>query len=187
MISQIDRIRSQLLVLRYRNGDDESFRELVSIWEKPLFYYIRRLVNTEEDAWDVLQESWIRILRGIGRLSHPESLPAWLYRIARNSALNHARDNRRAEIPAGGENDHAAMEPYQDEGFSALDAESIHRGLQQLSVAHREVLTLLFLEDFSIREICSITGVSTGTIKSRLHYAKKALHEIMGKESGCER
>ena len=186
MISQINRIRSQLLVHRYRSGDDEAFRELVALWEKPLFYYIRRLVKTEEDAWDVLQETWIRIIRGIGKLNNLESLPSWLYRIARNAAFNYTRDNRRLEPLADEEINPARIESEGEQGFSAEDAEAIHRGLQQLPVAQGEVLTLFFLEEFSLKEISSITGVSTGTVKSRLYYAKKALYNIMKKELGCE-
>ena len=186
MISQINRIRSQLLILRYRSGDNEAFRELVALWEKPLFYYIRRLVKTEEDAWDVLQETWIRIIRGIGKLSNPESLPSWLYRIARNAAFNYTRDNRRLEQFDDEEIISAKIEPEGEQDFSADDAEAIHRGLQQLPAAQREVLTLFFLEEFSLKEISSITSVSIGTVKSRLYYAKKALHNIMKKGLGYE-
>ena len=185
MISQIDRIRSQLLVLRYRRGDDEAFRELVTIWEKPLFYYIRRLVKTEEDAWDVLQETWIRIIRGIGKLKNPESLPSWLYRIARNTAFNYTRENHKLETLSDEDMNLVGMEQETDQGFSSTDANAIHRGLQQLPLAQREVLTLFFLEEFSLKEISAITGVSTGTVKSRLYYAKKALNDIMIKEWPC--
>ncbi len=182
MIWQIDRIRSQLLVLRYRHGDDEAFTELVHIWEKPLFYYIRRLVKTEEDAWDVLQNAWIRVIRGIKKLKNPESLPSWLYRIARNTAFNYTRDNSRLEVLSDEDMNLVISEPVEDQGFSADDAEAIHRGLKHLPITHREVLTLFFLEEFSLKEISSITGVPKGTVKSRLYYAKKILKDIMKKE-----
>ena len=62
------------------------------------------------------------------------------------------------------------------------DAERVHRGLDRISLAHREALTLFFLEDFSIDEIASILNVSPGTVKSRLHYAKRALRLVLEKE-----
>lgn len=152
------------------------------MWEKPLYYYIRRLVTTEEDAWDALQETWIRIVHGIGRLRDPNSFPCWIYRIARNATSNFTRDNQRGEPLSDRELDLAATEAGEDQRFSPAEAEAIHWGLQQLPTAQREVLTLFFLEEFSLSEIGSITGISTGTVKSRLHYAKKALRNLMEKE-----
>ena len=182
MISQIARIRSQLLVLRYRRGDNEALTELVTLWERPLFYYIRRFVKTEEDAWDVLQETWIRVIRAIGKLKNLESLPIWLYRIARNATYNYIRNNHKMKSLSDEKMNLTTMANGDDQGFSAADAEAIHWGLQQLPVAQMEVLTLYFLEDFSLKEIRSITSVSIGTVKSRLYYAKKALQNIMKKE-----
>jgi RNA polymerase sigma factor (sigma-70 family) len=180
--SQIARIHSQLLVLRYRRGDDNALTDLVAMWEKPLFYYIRRLVTTEDDAWDALQETWIRAVRGIGKLKNPESFPSWLYRVARNATSNFIRDNHRMESLSDKEIDLDAAGQEANRGFSAADAALIHRGLQQLPLAQREVLTLFFLEDFSLEEISSITGIATGTVKSRLYYAKKALRNLIEKE-----
>ena len=180
-MSQVNRIRSQLLVLRHLRGDDEALAQLVAMWERPLFYYIRRLVTTEEDAWDILQETWIRVVHGIGRLKAPESFPCWIYRIASNAASNFTRGNQRDRHLFDREMDPAMMELSQDH-FSAADAEAIHRGLQQLPVSQREVLTLFFLEEFSLEEISSITGIPKGTVKSRLFYAKKALRNLMEKE-----
>ena len=53
-------------MLRYRRGDNGAFEELVTIWERPLFYYIRRIVGSEEDAWDVSQEVWLQVMRWEG-------------------------------------------------------------------------------------------------------------------------
>jgi RNA polymerase sigma-70 factor (ECF subfamily) len=182
LISQVNRIRSQLLVLRYRRGDREAFKELVALWEKPLFYYIRRLVKTEEDAWDILQDTWIRVIRGIGKLKNLESLPVWLYRIARNTTYNYIRKNQKMEPFSYEEKNLAREESGVDQSFSAADAEAIHWGLQRLSLAQKEVLTFFFLEEFSLKEICSITGLPLGTVKSRLYYAKRALQDILEKE-----
>lgn len=186
MISESDRIRSQMLALRYRSGDDGAFSDLVSIWERPLFYYIRKLSKSEEDAWDALQETWIRIFRSIGRVNDLTSLPAWLYRIARNAALNYNRDNRKMDDLIDGEIDTESIAPEEDYDFSQADSGAIHWGLGQLPVKQRDVLALHFLEEFTIKEIASITGVSAGTVKSRLHYARKALHGLIEKELGNE-
>ena len=70
-------------------------------------------------------------------------------------------------------------DPYK---FSKDDAEHIHRGLEKLPLPQREALTLFFLAWFSVKEIAGVALVSTGTIKSRLHYGKKKLREIIERE-----
>ncbi len=127
------RIYEELLVLRFRREDREAFAELVRLWEKRLFYYVRRLVATEEDAWDTLQGVWMKVVTGT---SSPGNLPVWLYRIARNTAVSHLRQRYRVQ-------DHL------DEGCSVGDIEAleespcfddverVHYGLGEISLAHR--------------------------------------------------
>jgi RNA polymerase sigma-70 factor (ECF subfamily) len=58
-----DAIYQELLVLRCQRGDPAAMEELVRAWEKRLYYFLRQLVKNEQDAWDILQESWLRVLR----------------------------------------------------------------------------------------------------------------------------
>jgi len=67
----------ELLVLQCRRDQKDALEELVGSWERRLFYYIRRLVEDEQDAWQVLQETWVRVLQGIRKLREPRKLPAW--------------------------------------------------------------------------------------------------------------
>ena len=55
----------ELLVIRAKRGDDKAFEEIVREFERPMFYYVRRLVETEQDAWAIVQEIWIKAFRGI--------------------------------------------------------------------------------------------------------------------------
>lgn len=182
MVSRVNRIRSELLALRFRQGDDGAFEELIALWEKPLFYYVRRLTRVEEDAWDVVQEVWLRVFRKLGQLRNVESLSAWLYRIARNVAYNHCRANPEWETVSEADVETVEMESGVNTDFSAEDAQAVHSGLDLLPLAQREVLTLFFLEEFTLQEISSITGAAVGTVKSRLHYGKRALRDIIQRE-----
>lgn len=174
-------IYHELLALRCRRGEKAALEELVRTWEKRLLYFIRRLVDEEQDAWDVLQQTWLRVLSGIGALREPQSLGPWLYRVARHAAFNHGevRATYRRFLK-----DYQATLP--DEEAPDRDdfetAEQLHRGLLQLAVPQREVLSLFFLEDFSIDEIAQVLDVPSGTVKSRLHHAKKALRAVLGRE-----
>ena len=177
-----DTVARELLAMRCCRGDRAALEELIRTWEPRLLYFVRRLAHDEADAWDVLQETWLRVLNGIGSLSDPRSLAPWLYRVARNTALSHARSQQPS---------HEALEDHPDPfaGNSAgglldfEDAEQVHRGLLSLSLPHREVLTLFFLEDLSVEEVATILGIPQGTVKSRLHHAKRALHKVIAEEA----
>src|SRR5262245_11062787 len=183
MLRDKDAVASELLALRCRRGDRPALDELIRTWEPRLLYFIRRLVRDEADAFDVLQAAWVRILNGIGSLSDARSLAPWLYRIARNTALSHLRSMATAQESL--DDQPAAFASLQADGqFDFADAEQVHRGLLSLSLPHREVLTLFFLEEMSVEEVASVFGVPPGTVKSRLHYAKRALRKVItGKAS----
>lgn len=170
----------ELLVLRCKRGDPGAMEELVRGWERQLFYYIRGLVDREQDAWDVLQETWLRVVRDIGSLRDPRALPAWLYTIARNRVLSHGRAvaKDRKYLDCGEDVEYSVSE--EDSSFE--DAEAVHHALGKLTVCHREVLILYFMEDLSIDEIAEVLRVRPGTIKSRLHFAKRALKAILQQE-----
>ncbi|MFA6472086.1 MAG: sigma-70 family RNA polymerase sigma factor [Candidatus Latescibacterota bacterium] len=176
-----ERIYCELLVLRCSRGDKGAFEELIRLWENKLFYYIRRLVTSEEEAWDILQETWIKVFQSVGSLKNPDALPSWLYSIARHSAMDHWRD-RFADVRTEKMDEDVLLEIPDDKTPDFDNAERVHRGLDRISLSHREVLTLFFLEDFSIEEIASILIIAPGTVKSRLHYAKRALRLVLEKE-----
>ena len=170
------------LLQRCQGGDEEALEELIRTWERRLFYYVRRLVDCEADAWDVLQQTWTRVVKSIARVRDLNKFAPWLYRTARNAALSHRKSvlakeqwvDRDASV-----NELAGVDILEQD----WTAEDVHLGLERLSAHHREVLTLFFLQDLSIDEIAEVLGVPDGTVKSRLYYAKKALrHEFENNE-----
>lgn len=176
-------ILQELLVLRCKRGERQAFDELVRQWEGRLLYYVRRLVATEEDAWDVMQETWLRVYKGIRSLDSPNSLATWLYQVSRCTALSHWRGHYRAHArleESGNLEEIAAEEPERFE-----DAEQVHRALSCISLAHREVLTLFFLEDLSQEQMAEVLRIPLGTVKSRLSYAKRALRSVLQQKEGC--
>lgn len=173
-------VELDLLLLRCRRGQPGALEELVRRFERPLFYFIRRVIQNEADSWDALQKTWIRVFAGLPKASASPSLKAWLYRVARNTALNHVRDEGRHEAIQVENPDE--LPPIDDSsGFSEEDAEEVHRALDQLGLSDRESLTLYFLEELSVREIAEVLGVPAGTVKSRLHFARQRLRKIMEK------
>jgi RNA polymerase sigma factor (sigma-70 family) len=171
----------RLLVFRCARRDSQALDELVRTWERRLFYYVCRLVDDEQDAWDILQETWLKVIRGIGSLREPGALPAWLYRIARNTAMSHLR-KRYADEALTDACEEMSDARVEQPDFAFEDAARVHEALDQLSPRHREALALCFLEDMSIDEIASVVGIPPGTVKSRLYHARRALREVLEAE-----
>jgi RNA polymerase sigma-70 factor (ECF subfamily) len=171
-------LESELLVTRCQRGDAQAFEGLVHLWERSLFYYLRRLAPGEADAWDLLQETWLKAFRSIRTLRDPRTFPAFLYATARNNAVSRFRLRTQDDAPMAGANGSIA-----DCAFVAFDnAEQVHHALDQLPLLQREALTLYFLEDLSIEDIARVLTVPEGTVKSRLHYAKQAIKKILTNE-----
>jgi RNA polymerase sigma-70 factor (ECF subfamily) len=109
------------------------------------------------------------------KLQSAAAFRVWVYRIAHDQAVSELRRKARRpvmfeDIPTG-----RPPEPTGDDDTAFEDAELVHAALVGLSIDHRRVLTLRFLEDMSIEEIAQVVGCGVGTVKSRLHYAKAAL------------
>jgi len=171
-------IYNQLLVIRCRQGQEEAWTELVSRWEKPLLYYIRRMIDNEHQAWQVLQDTWLDVVKGIARLKCPEYLPKWLYSICRNKIISYYRKHhRQVEFFEEISNSNGHCEFEADMEFENVEA--VHWGLGQIKPAFREALTLFFLQDLSIDEISEVLSVPAGTVKSRLYYARQQLRKIL--------
>ena len=68
MDGDVQALRDELLVLRCQQGDRRAITSLIAAWEGRLFYYVRRLTPQEADAWDVLQKTWVQVVKDIGRL-----------------------------------------------------------------------------------------------------------------------
>lgn len=182
MITRKEQVYYELLILRCRRQDRSAQEELIACWEQRLFYYVRRLLDNEEDAWDALQETWLSVLKSVGSVREPATLPAWLYRIARNKAMDRLR-KKCAERELFVDDESVSELGAADETIDLQNAQVVHEALDKLRVPHREVLTLFFLEDLSISEMADVLQASSGTVKSRLHHAKRALRAILEEEA----
>ena len=178
MLSDRQILQCELLVVQCQRGETAAFESLVRMWERPLFYYLRRLASSEEDAWDLLQETWLKTYRSIRSLRDPRSLPAFLYTTARNTAVSCLRNGRLGKEMTG-PLDEETIEVSGDEVDVYDSAEQVNHALDRLPLPHREVLALYFLQDLSQEEIARLLDIPLGTVKSRLHYAKLAIQKIL--------
>ena len=178
------RLRERVLVLRAQVGDRAAFHELVALYQERLTYYVHRMVQDPDQSRDILQQTWLDVFRTLGKLQSPAAFRVWLYRITHDRVVTYIR----RQIVDSDARDRLAVDAIEGEQCNDLDllenVELVHFALNQLSVIHREIMTLRFLEEMDVKEIARVMECSEGTAKSRLHYAKNAMRRIIAEEQG---
>lgn len=178
MLSNTQQLYEQTLVLRSQLGDESAFRELLSLHGPRLLLFTRKMMQTSPHlVEDIVQEIWLAIYKGLPGLLDVSKFRPWAFRIARDRVY---REYRRRKIAMERlEEGHAEMMTEPAEVNTGVDVEELHRGLDVISPEHREVLVLCFLEEMTYEEIASVTGSTLGTVRSRIHYAKRALRTAL--------
>ncbi len=180
MTDQADWLYERLLVVRAQAGDEAAVAELVERYSPRLRYFLRKLLISADATEDALQDVWLDVLRHLPRLSDPQALRAWLYRIARDRAF---RRLRKAGREPQSLDEHQLANGQPEPEFTPEEAAQIHAALDRLPAHQREVLVLRFLEDMSYEDIARVIGCPLGTLRSRLHYAKRALRDLLTDDS----
>lgn len=171
------------LLLRLRTGHAEALGLLVGRWETPLFRFVSRMVDRPDDARDVCQETFLRILDKAEAFRDGARFSTWMYQIALNLCRDQARRRKRwghlvVAAPVredGAPLEHAAPETHETDPAAALDhnerQSAVRRALIRLPHDQREVLLLKEYEGLKFREIADVLGVPESTVKSRMYAA----------------
>ena len=152
-----------------------SFEDVVREFEQPLYWHIRRMVVDHDDASDVLQETFIRIYKGLGSLRERDALRGWVYKVATNECMRHLSRKREMTL-SGGQNallDRLESSPGVD--LSDGLALRFQKALLSLSPQQRTVFSLRYYDDLSYEEIAEVTGSTVNTLKVAYHYAKEKI------------
>jgi RNA polymerase sigma-70 factor (ECF subfamily) len=179
-----DDIYDELLAVRCQRNDVAAWDELVRRYHDRLFYYIRRLIDDDDQAAQLVQDVWVHVLRGLSMLRQVDRLAPWLYTIARRVVMTHLRARYNTTPAISADAIEVADDDDHDDGTAFDRAELVHYGLQRIGWVEREVLTLFFLQDLSIDEIARVLDVPPGTVKSRLARARKELRSVLEQETG---
>lgn len=175
-----DPLADEWLVVRCQLGERPAFEELIARWQQPLWRYARQLAGDDAAADDAIQDVWLRVLRGIARLRDGAKLRAWLFGIAHRVLMDRLRQQYR--LPLVSDNDVDLAEQPSDDSALALEAElaALQDGLARLPTLECEVLTLFYLQELSLDEVSQVLAVPVGTVKSRLHRARRLLRHQLG-------
>lgn len=177
-------IEDALLLVRARNGDADAFAEFVRRWHGRLRTHAERLTGHSAAADDVLQETWIAVLKSLGGLEDVEAFRAWLFRILSRKAADWIRRRqreRRLHERFAAETLVSSRDENRTDRIDSLDD-----ALQRLSTPLRHAVLLHYVEEFSVEQIADILGIPCGTVKSRLHNARRQLRALIEEENNAK-
>tara|TARA_B110000305_G_scaffold230011_2_gene281673 strand:- start:4000 stop:4647 length:648 start_codon:yes stop_codon:yes gene_type:complete len=182
------------LVLRFKNGDQAAFEEMVSRYWDRIYAMVHQLLRNQQDAEEVTQDAFIRAHRGLVNFRGDSAFSTWLYQIATNLARNRYwywwRRKRDKTIsfdqPVGADNSTPLSEIFVTKSETPEDAaitqelvDNIAEGMEKLSPKHREILILRNVKNLTYEEIADILTISIGTVKSRIARARESLRSKM--------
>jgi len=179
------------LVIAVQAGDTESLGELVARWQQPLYRFVTRLVPGPEDAHDVCQETFVRILRNARGYRRGARFSTWMYQIALNLCRDQVRRRRRWSLIVS--ENHGTQEPATpaaevpryDPARAAESRElaaALGRALGEIPPEQREVLVLKEFEGLKFREIAEILDCPESTVKSRMYYGLSGLRDALARQ-----
>ncbi|MEL7060217.1 MAG: sigma-70 family RNA polymerase sigma factor [Acidobacteriota bacterium] len=180
-VAERRRLAEHLLVLRAQTGERAALAGLHRSYDRRLRGYLRSLLQSPADAEDVLQDVWVQVLRKIATLDDPAAFRSWIFAIARNRAWSRLRRRRDLALEEAFEGDDAPRSEVDLDAFEPLDltADRVQRALAGLGPSHREVVVLRHFEGARYDEIAAVVGCSPGTVRSRLHYARRTLRRLL--------
>jgi RNA polymerase sigma-70 factor, ECF subfamily len=185
--------RDLRLVERARDGDLRAFNDLVVHHQDHLWALVARLVPDRDQASDAVQEAFLSAYRNLTRF-RGGSVRGWLGRIAINAAMDAQRARKRRPAQPYPELDDDSWQPPAgddaDPERTAVSAERtriLAAALAQIGADQRAAIVLFDVEGYDYQEIADLTGVSLGTVKSRIHRGRLALRDLLADSIGALR
>jgi RNA polymerase sigma-70 factor (ECF subfamily) len=160
-------------------GDRQAMHLLFSRHNARVYRFVLRIIGNASSAEDIVSDTFLDVWRRAGGFGSKSQPSTWLLAIARNKAASALRRPADAHL----DDSALALEEPADDPEAALDKK--HRGatiracLLQLSSAHREVLDLVYYHEKTIEEVAQIIGSPAGTVKTRMHYARQRMRELL--------
>lgn len=174
-------------------GDVHAFETIVRQYQSFTFALAMRLLADEDEASDVVQESFVRVWKHINQYDPRKKFTTWLYTIVTNLSLDRLRAikrNRRLFFPRDDNRDTEGVQVSDDvvEILSNQELAAMIKSLTaELPVKQRLVFALRDLQDLSVEEVAEIADMSIGSVKTNLHYARRRIRTLMGEKYHVKR
>ena len=188
-LDTIVHLKDQELVLAAQRGQQSAFRELVTRYESKVYHLALKMLRDEQDAEDVLQETFISVYRHLDTFRGDSEFSTWVYRIATNASLMKIRSRKpisSLDEPANEEDSDAPPRDLMDWAFTPEEAllngetrTQMNRALDTLPETLCSVFVLRDIEGLSVEETSRVLDISIPNVKTRLHRARLALRDEM--------
>ena len=177
------------LLRKAKNGDRDAFGELFRKYEKRVFRVARRMCGSDDEAWDITQDAFIRAMEAMDRFDPQYRFFTWMYRITSNLAINYSRKRKRRrevhfEEAYSAEGQQVTRAELSDRAATEQLAEAVSRAVEKLSPALRAVFVLRVDQQLSYTEIAESLDIAIGTVMSRLNRARSRIREELGSMLG---
>lgn len=178
----------EALMMRYQEGEVRAFEVLLHRHRKPLYNFVIRYISSREAAEDLVQEVFLRVLKGAQKYQQKAKFTTWLYTIARNLCIDYSRRQKHRKVasldqPTSSASESGTLMEVIPSGTATSDreiynaqlAQAMHRAVRSLPGDQREVFLMREFLNLSFKEIGQIIGISENTVKSRMRYALSKL------------
>jgi len=165
--------------LRNPKLKNKAFKDLLDLYQERLYWHIRKIVITHDNANDVLQDTFIKIYKGINNFKEQSSLHTWMYRIAYNESIRFLEKNKiKSSLNLNDGNNDYLNNLSQDVYFDGDEIQlKLHSIISKLSEKQQLVFQMKYFDDLSFREISEILDVNDNTLKSSYYSAVKTIEE----------
>ena len=185
----VEREKEILTLISVSKTRNKGYEMLISDYQKQLYFFIRRMLLNHEDTNDVLQETFVRVFKGIDNFRGESKLGTWMHSIAYREALGHIQRNKR--MLKGDWDGHILENVKQLEEDAHYTGDDMQRRLHAMVAAlpekQRAVFIMKYYEEKKYTEIAEITGTSVGALKASFHHAvEKIKQDIQHNEMKVE-
>ena len=172
-----------ILRLKDPKSKEDAFRELLSLYKERLYWHIRKIVISHDDADDVLQNTFIKVYRNIDKFKGDSKLYSWLYRIATNESITHINKNAKRMQISNEEHQKLAIDNLKADVY--FEGDEIQLKLQNaiasLPQKQQLVFNMKYFDDLKYKEIAEILETSEGALKASYHIAVKKIETYLTK------
>lgn len=174
--------QEMVALMQSATGMERGFRLLMQTYQERLYWHIRGFVQTHEDTDEVLQNTFIKVYRGIHQFRNESRLFTWLYRIATNESLTFLKKTKRQNIDLSLDDEHTNIGNTLSADTN-IDSKYIQKildkAIAQLPDKQRIVFNMRYYEALSYAEISNLLGTSEGALKASYHHAIKKIEQYI--------
>lgn len=158
---------------------DKAFSELLDAYQERLYWHIRKIVHTHENADDVLQNTFIRVYKNIQKFEGKSSLHTWMYRIAYNESIRFLEKNNKKKYDNIDEVSSNHLEVlFEDEYFDGDEIQrKLHKIIDSLKEKQKRIFQMKYFDELSFRQISEILETSESTLKSTYYTVVKIIEK----------